>query len=85
LYAFIVKTIEEELVEELNFLASYDKTKKAIQEIIDMPDRMIDLFIQFCLQNEGGLSAEKRNAHFGFLTDGELAAMEQSVKEGYCL
>jgi len=50
-----------------------------------MPDRLIDLFIQFCLQNEGGLSAKKRTTHFGFLTDGELAAMEQSVKEGYGL
>jgi hypothetical protein len=83
LYGLVGKTIEEELVEELNFLVNYDKTKKAIQDIIDMPDRLIDLFIQLCLQNNGSLSARKRTSHFDFLTDEELAAMEQAVKDGY--
>lgn len=83
LYEFVTKTIEEELVEELSFLANYDNTKKAIQDIIDMPDRLIDLFIQLCLQNNGTLSAGKISAHFDFLTDEELAAMEQAVKDGY--
>jgi hypothetical protein len=80
---FVTKTIEEELVEELSFLANYDKTRKAIQDIIDMPDRLIDLFIQLCLQNNGSLSAGKRSSHFDFLADEELAAMEQAVKDGY--
>ena len=62
LYAFINKTIEKELVEELNFLLNYDDTKKAIQDIIDMPDRLIDLFIRLCLQNNGKLSSKKREA-----------------------
>jgi Fic family protein len=83
LYEFVTKTIEEELVEELSFLANYDNTKKAIQDIIDMPDRLIDLFIQLCLQNNGSLSPRKRSAYFDFLTDEELAAMEQAVKDGY--
>lgn len=80
---FIGKTIEEELVQELNILANYDATRKAIQAIIDMPDRLIDLFIQVCLQNNGSLSERKRSAHFNFLTDEELTAMEQAVKDGY--
>jgi len=83
LYEFINKTVEEELVAELSFLANYDNTRQAIQDIIDMPDRRIDLFIQLCLQNNGSLSAGKRSAHFDFLTDEELAAMEQAVREGY--
>ena len=83
LYDFVKLTIEHELVEELDFLANYDKTKQAIQEIVDMPDRLIDLFIQRCLQNNGRLSARKRQSHFGFLTDDELADMENAVREGY--
>jgi len=83
LYGFVTKTIEEDLVEELNFLANYDNTKRAIQDIIDMPDRLIDLFIQLCLQNGGSLSERKRSTHFNFLTDEELAAMEQAVKDYY--
>jgi hypothetical protein len=83
LYDFVKLTIEQELVEELDFLANYDKTKQAIQEIVDMPDRLIDLFIQLCLQNHGRISASKRESHFGFLTDGELADMENAVRKGY--
>lgn len=85
LYGFVTKTIDEELIEELSFLANYDHTKKAIQEIIDMPDRLIDLFIQLCVQNNGTLSARKRSAHFDFLTQDELTAMEQAIKDGYSL
>ena len=83
LYDFVKLTIEHELVEELDFLANYDKTKQAMQQIVDMPDRLIDLFIQLCLQNNGRLSAKKKESHFGFLTDDELAGMENAVQEGY--
>jgi hypothetical protein len=48
-----------------------------------MPDRLIDLFVQLCLQNNGRLSARKKELHFGFLTDDELADMENAVREGY--
>jgi hypothetical protein len=83
LYDFVNKTIEEELVEELRFLANYDKTKKAIQEIIDMPDRLIDLFIRLCIQNNGYLSKGKKESYFDFLSDKELADMENAVREKY--
>ena len=83
LLAFIEKTIETELVEELDFLVNYDRTKTAIQEIVDMPDRQIDLFIRFCVQNHGQLSARKRASHFGALTDDEIASMEQTVQAAY--
>jgi len=64
-------------------LANYDNTQKAIQDIIDMPDRLIDFFIQLCLQNKGSLSARKRSTHFDFLTDEELVAMQQAARDGY--
>ena len=83
LFAFIEKTIDTELVEELRFLANYDRTKTAIQGIVDMPDRQIDLFIRFCLQNHGRLSARKRASHFAALTDDEIARMEQAVRASY--
>ena len=83
LFKFIDQTIEMELARELAFLANYDETKKAIQEIVDMPDRKIDLFIRFCLQNNGRLSARKRTSHFDFLSDEEIARMEQAVLAAY--
>ena len=67
----------------MSFIANYDKTKKAIQDIIDMPDRKIDLFIRFCLQNNGRLSARKRASHFNFLSDEEIVRTEQAVPVAY--
>ena len=83
LYDFVKLTIEHELMEELDFLASYYATKQAIQQIVDMPDRLIDLFIQLCLQNNGLLSTGRRESHFSFLTDAELAGMEDAVRAGF--
>ena len=83
LFRFIEQTINTELASELAFLANYDMTKKAIQEIVDMPDRQIDLFIRFCLQNNGRLSARKRASRFDNLSDEEIARMEQAVQSAY--
>jgi len=83
LFAFIEKTINTELVEELVFLKNYDQTKQAIQAIVDMPDRQIDLFIRFCLQNNGKLSARKRTSHFSFLAEDEIEQMEKAVQAAY--
>lgn len=83
LFRFIDHTIDTELASELAFLADYDKTKNTIQESVDMPDRQIDLFIRFCLQNNGRLSARKRESHFAFLSDEEIARMEEAVFSAY--
>jgi hypothetical protein len=76
-------TIEHELVEELNFPASYDKVKQAIQEIVDMPGRLINRFIRLCLQGGGRHSATKIEFHFEFLTDEELSRMEDVIRTEY--
>lgn len=83
LFGFIQQTIETELAQELAFLANYDETKKTIQEIVDMPDRQIDLFIRLCLQNNGRLSARKRTNHFNLLTNDEIGRMEEAVQNAY--
>jgi len=83
LFRFIQQTIDTELVEQLVFLANYDETKRAIQEIVDMPDREIDLFIRYCLQNNGRLSARKRASHFDSLSEDEIARMEQAIQPAY--
>jgi hypothetical protein len=83
LFEFIRETIEVELIEELHFLVSYDTTKRAIQEVVDMPDRLIDLFIRCCLQNHGKLSLRRRKEFFAVLSDLEVAGMEGAVQQAY--
>ncbi|NQU40610.1 MAG: Fic family protein [Lentisphaerae bacterium] len=80
LFRFIEQTIDTELAEELAFLANYDHTKQAIQAVVDMPDRQIDLFIRFCLQNNGHLSANRRTSHFKFLSDMEVTRIEAAIR-----
>ncbi len=83
LFGFVKTTIQEELVEELDFLAHYDQAKKTTSEIVDMPDRLVDLFIRFCLQNNGRLAKRKRSTHFDFLSDEEISEMEEAVRASY--
>ena len=83
LFGFIKTTVEKELVEELNFLKNYDVTKRAIQEIVDMPDQRIDLFIRICLQNNGVISPKKRKSNFTELTDGEVQKMQAAIQKAY--
>lgn len=83
LFRFIELTIETELASELTFLANYDKARESIQAIVDMPDRLIDLFIRFCLQNNGRLSAARRADHFESLSDEEIDRMEEAIRATY--
>ena len=83
LFRFIDQTVGTELVEELNFIENYDRTKSAIQNIVDLPDQKINLFIRFCLQNNGRLSARKRSSHFSMLTEDEIRQMEAAIQAGY--
>jgi hypothetical protein len=81
LFHFIEQATETDMVEELKFLQHYDAAKAALQEIVDMPDRLIDLFIRLCLQNKGILSVTKRKSHFAMLTDDEIARMQQAIQQ----
>ena len=83
LFEFIEQTIDTELANELKFLSNYDETKRAIQEIVDLPDRQIDLFIRLCLQNNGRISERKRANHFNFLSEDEIHRMEKAVQDFY--
>jgi len=80
-YSFIEKTIDEELHQELEFIVRYDTSKRAIQAIVDMPDREIDLFIRFVMQNGGKLSTTKRKKYFDFLSEEEVVLMEEAVND----
>lgn len=79
LHDLVQCTIETELTDELKFIVNYDRAKKAIQNVIDMPDRQIDLLIRFILQNHGKLSKAKKEKYFDFLSDDEIKKIEKAV------
>ena len=83
LYRFVLETIEKELPREVRFIAAYDEVKTRLKEIVDMPDRLIDLFIRFVLQNHGRVSKSKREKFFEVLTEEEVGAMEKVVVDAF--
>jgi hypothetical protein len=78
LYACVKKTIEEDLPRETAFLARYDQFRSRIEELIDMPDRTIDLLFRFLQQNGGRLSVRARTVEFAKMNEGEVAAAENA-------
>jgi len=81
LFACIAETLKDHFENEIQFLLNYDRTKLAIQNKIDMPDRLIDLFIKFSMQNHGVLGKQKQEKYFNMLTETEITALQLLVKE----
>ncbi len=80
---FIRETIETELPAELRYLTHYDEIRRKMREIVELPDRIEDLFVKLCRQNGGTLSKRKRELpEFVPLTDEEIDALETVVREG---
>ncbi|MBK8098891.1 MAG: Fic family protein [Planctomycetes bacterium] len=78
LYATVEQAIEEDLRGEIDYLTRFDAAWRALREIVDMPDRRLELFVRLCVGNGGRLSATKR-PQFAELTDEEIARMEAAL------
>lgn len=77
LYQCVRKTIEEDLPEEADFLRRYDRFKTGIGNIVEMPDRTMDLLVRLLRQNNGRLSQRAREKEFSKLTASEVGAIEE--------
>ncbi|MBV7533252.1 Fic family protein [Chitinophaga sp. sic0106] len=72
-------TLKEDMPEELLFIERYDEVKRALQDIVDMPDRHINLMVLFLHQNKG-VFPKRRREQFSKLTDGEIGKMETEYR-----
>lgn len=77
-------TVQEDVVEELGFLRAYDSARAAVREVVDMPDRRIDLLLRLLHGNGGYLSNKKRN-RFDELSDREVGQIESAFREAFKL
>jgi hypothetical protein len=68
-------TLKEDMPDELVFIQRYDEVKKALQHIVDMPDKDINLMIMFLHQNKG-VFPKRRREQFSKLTDDEINKMQ---------
>jgi hypothetical protein len=84
LFDFVKETIEDELPSEVLYLRQYDAARRAMREIVDLPNRNADLFIRYCRQNGGRLGkARRQESEYAMLTDNEIAALEEAVQEAF--
>lgn len=84
LVATVLRTIREDVAQELRFLRGYDAARAGVREVVDMPDRRLDLLLRLLHQNGGHLSKSKRD-RFSELTDGELERIETVFAEAFGL
>lgn len=73
-------TLKEDMPEELLFIQRYDEVKRALQDVVDMPDRNINLMIMFLHQNKG-VFPKRRREQFSKLTDREIEMMQSEYRK----
>lgn len=76
----LLATIEEDMPGELLFIHCYDEAKKAVQHIVDMPDKKINQMLLFLHQNKGTFP-KRRREHFRELTDAEIERMQRAYRQ----
>lgn len=83
LYRCVLRTIEQDLPREADFLRRYDRFSRCLKDIVEMPDRMIDLLFRFLQQNDGRLSGRAREHEFQVLTEAEVERIERLYREAF--
>ena len=73
-------TLKQDMPDELLFIQRYDEDKKAIQNIVDMPDKSLNMMIAYLHQNKGTFPKRRREL-FAKLTDEEIAGMQAAFRE----
>ncbi|MBW8684697.1 Fic family protein [Chitinophaga rhizophila] len=73
-------TLKKDMPEELLFIQRYDEVKRALQDVVDMPDRNINLMIMFLHQNKG-VFPKRRREQFSKLSDEEIEMMQSEYRK----
>lgn len=81
LYSCVLQTIEQTIPEEVDYLEKYDQMKDYLDNVFEMPDKMVALAIRFLEQGNGKLSERAKNRELEGLNDVEAKQIEQKYGE----
>jgi Fic family protein len=81
LYECVDTTVNETLPNEVDYLEKHEKVSGFISSLIDMPNRHVNLLVNFLEQEQGRLSKRARNREFAKLTEKECEAIESKYAE----
>lgn len=83
LYKSLENTVENDLQNEIAFLIGFDKARSQLNDLFDWPPHSLDLFIRLVHQNNYELSQTKKQSHFEWLSDDEVANFQSIVKVSF--
>ena len=84
LYECVLRTIEDDLPREIDYLKRHDEAMRNIMNAVEMPDRMAESLIMFIRQNGGELSRKRRSRDpLDKLTDEEIGLVEGIIAEAF--
>lgn len=81
LYACVQHTIDEIIPDEVNYLQKYDAFKYKMDQLFEMPDKMIAHLVRFLEQGNGKLSNRSKGREFSELTEDEIGQIEDTYSE----
>lgn len=83
LYGCVKRIIESDLPREIEYLTRRDEAVRDIMNLVEMPDLMAEQFVLFVHRNGGTLPSKLRKREFVALTDEELSALEEIVRDAF--
>lgn len=83
LFGWVKQSIEQDLVNEIEYLRGMDRARQRMRLVLEMPDNLERLFVQLCHSNRYTLSKTKRRRFFDSLNDAEVTALEEAVRLGF--
>jgi hypothetical protein len=83
LYACVRQTIEQDLPNETRYLQNFDTFRAGVENLVDMPERILNNLLGFLRQNGGQLSRRARESDFAELTANEIARIEELYRETF--
>ncbi|MCF7686873.1 MAG: Fic family protein [Cephaloticoccus sp.] len=81
----IERAVRHDLPNELDVLQRFDVASQAISEVVDLPNRKLQLLLRLLHQNHGKLSKLKRKSEFPELTSNEINRIERTFAGAFVL
>lgn len=83
LYACVQQTIEQDLPNETRYLQKFDTFRSGVENLVDMPERILNNLLGFLRQNGGKFSNRARENEFAELTVEEVQHIEELYKSAF--
>ena len=83
LYACVLRTVQQDLPREIDYLRRHDEALSRVMEAVEMPDRLAENLIMFIRQNNGILSKKRRANEYKKLSDREVGMLESIVRDAF--